>query len=740
MRKHFMLGASLASSLALAQTETELGTVTVTSTRTERTIENAPATVTVITGEDIEREVMSDITDLVRYEPGVSVSSSPARFGANSFNIRGLGGNRVLLQVDGIRLPDTFSFGSFASASRDVVDIDALKSVEILRGPGSSLYGSGAIAGVVTFITKDPADFLQLTDKPVFTSLKGGYFSADESWLSTATLAAGRGPLSGLVLYTYRAGEETDNEGDVGGAGVFRTEPNPQDYDDGNLLAKLAFTPNPDHAFKLTFERFDSKTNTNALNPQTPNTVGLLGDDSAERNRLSLDYEHRDENGKLFQIAKLQVYYQDSDVAQDSRETRANTTATCSGTFPGANNCLLIRSFDFEQRTRGVNAQLEKLFETGAWSHQLIYGLEANDTDTEELRDGLRVNQTTGVASNVILPDVFPVRDFPKSETLLAGLYVQDEIKAGALSVITGLRYDYYKLEPDPDRIFREDNPGITPVDIRDDALSPKVGVVYRLNPQYTLFSQYAHGFRAPPYNDANIGFTNFAFGYTAIPNPDLKPERSRGVEAGLRGNFGTSQFSVAAFYNRYKDFIESLRALDCPSDPNCVPGLITFQSVNLSKVRIYGVEARGDLALAHGFRLSGAAAYARGDDIERNEPLNSIEPLKVVAGVGYDSPAKLFGAEFVTTYADRKKRIDDSIVDLTGSPSYTVYDLIGYYRPFKQFDVRFGLFNLTDKKYFLWSDLQGISGLQSSLPTATALDRFSQAGRNARITVRYQF
>jgi hemoglobin/transferrin/lactoferrin receptor protein len=172
-----------------AAADQQLPQVSVSATRTERSVEDVPGTVTVIYEKTIERNVMKDISDLVRYEPGVSVSNNAGRFGRNSFNIRGIGGNRVLMQVDGIRVPDAFSFGSFSSSSRDVVDIDALKAVEILRGPGSSLYGSDAIAGVVSYITKDPADYMALTGKPVFASVKGGYASADDSWLSTTTLA-----------------------------------------------------------------------------------------------------------------------------------------------------------------------------------------------------------------------------------------------------------------------------------------------------------------------------------------------------------------------------------------------------------------------------------------------------------------------------------------------------------------------------------------------------------------------
>ncbi|MFP3632523.1 TonB-dependent receptor, partial [Burkholderia sp. SIMBA_045] len=81
-------------------------------------------------------------------------------------------------------------------------------------------------------------------------------------------------------------------------------------------------------------------------------------------------------------------------------------------------------------------------------------------------------------------------------------------------------------------------------------ALSPKFGATYDLTTEYALFGQYAHGFRAPPYDDANLGFSNPTYGYEVLPNADLKPETSDGVEAGLRGKFSDgSSFQVSSFY-----------------------------------------------------------------------------------------------------------------------------------------------------------------------------------------------
>ncbi|PZQ27046.1 MAG: TonB-dependent hemoglobin/transferrin/lactoferrin family receptor, partial [Stenotrophomonas acidaminiphila] len=138
----------------------EFDRIQVTATRTERAVVDVPNTVSVIDREQLDDQLIRDIKDLVRYEPGVTVTSSFGRFGLGGFRIRGLEANRVRIQTDGIAVSDAFSIGSFSNANRNFIDLDTLKRVEIVRGPSSSLYGSDALGGVVSFITKDPSDYL----------------------------------------------------------------------------------------------------------------------------------------------------------------------------------------------------------------------------------------------------------------------------------------------------------------------------------------------------------------------------------------------------------------------------------------------------------------------------------------------------------------------------------------------------------------------------------------------------
>ena len=99
----------------------ELDAVVVTATRTPRRAEDVPQTVDVITRDTMERRQVQDWKDLFRYEPGVSVGANADRFGIGDIRVRGLGGNRVRIQVDGVPVPDAFAIGSYSSAGRAMV-------------------------------------------------------------------------------------------------------------------------------------------------------------------------------------------------------------------------------------------------------------------------------------------------------------------------------------------------------------------------------------------------------------------------------------------------------------------------------------------------------------------------------------------------------------------------------------------------------------------------------------------
>jgi hemoglobin/transferrin/lactoferrin receptor protein len=213
------------SSSSEPETVVSLEDVHVTATHPTRNDRDFPGTASVIDTEEMERRLMRTIKDIVRYEPNVNVQNDPQRFGQSGFNIRGVSGNRVLTMVDGVRVPDSFAIGSFQSAGRNYVDVDSLKAAEIVRGPASALYSSDGIGGVVSFMTKDPADYLDLFDQNNYEALKLMYNSANESFLQTGTLAGRVDGWDGLLLLTHADGAEFGNMGSNDSKSNARTPP-----------------------------------------------------------------------------------------------------------------------------------------------------------------------------------------------------------------------------------------------------------------------------------------------------------------------------------------------------------------------------------------------------------------------------------------------------------------------------------------------------------------------------------
>ena len=721
------LAAAQVASVAAAPERVahDLEQITVTATRTEQAIKDVPATVNVIDREQMDRTLVSDLKDLFRYMPGVSVTSGFGRFGIGDIRIRGLDGNRVRIETDGIAISDAFAIGSYSDANRNFVDMDTLKRAEVVRGPASALYGSDALGGVVSFVTKDPADYLA-PGKDAYFGFKLGYQSDWQGLSGGATAAFGGERWSGMAVVTHRQGRETENQGDNEARDGTRTAANPQSRDGRSLLSKLVYVPDAGQQFTLTVEGNEDRSATDVLHmrgfqPSTrADTLLLTGDDLQTRARVSLEHELSGLDGGIADALTWRAYRQDSETTQTTVEERI------ANGMPQRRE----REFNFDQRVHGLEVEAHKSFTTGNVEHLLTWGAEVSRTDLAQKRDGRVIDLLTGETSNVVLPDVFPVRDFPRSRIDNAALFVQDEITLanGKLSLLPGLRVDYYALDPQHDPIFAEDNPTMQPAHVSESNLSPKLGAVWHFNDDWSTYASYARGFRSPPYNDVNLGFTNLQFGYAAIPNPDLRPETSDGVELGLRYSGRTAYFGLAGFYNRYDDFIESAAMVSRPPETP----LVIFQSRNVAEAEIHGVELQAGVELGgwsqalQGWSLRGAASWQRGQDLTADQSLNSVDPARVSIGLAYD--AQDWGVSLHGRFAAGKTRLANP--GDFAAPGYGVADLLAHWDFAPGATVNAGVFNLADRTYWDWADVPGVAA------DSAVLDRYTRPGRNVGISL----
>lgn len=706
----------------------ELDKVTVTATRSEKTVSQAPVTVSVISSDEIEDGLVRDIKDLVRDEPGVSVRSAPARFtaagastgrdGNAGFNIRGLEGNRVLIVVDGVRVPDGFAFGAQSVGRGDHVDLDLLKSVEIVRGPASALYGADGLAGSVSFITKDPSDILK-GDQTFASRARVGYASADKSWTESLVLAGKSDRWEALVAYTRRDGEGQKTAGTNDSANVDRTTANPEDNQSNAILGKLIYSPNGKNRFRLTLDHLDRDVDWTVLSAiakpplAATSVIGLTAFDKLRRDRATLD--HRFDGGEgLISAARTSLYWQKSKTRQFSAEDR-NTAAD------------RTRDATFDNRVLGASVELHSVFDSGPLKHEVVWGGDASITRQQGTRDG------------TVPPvgETFPAKAFPTTDYTLAGLYVQNEITAGPLTIYPAVRFDYYKLDPKADPLFATTASGQS-----DSHVSPKLGLVWDATDLVTVFANVAAGFKAPSPSQVNTGFANLVSNYRSISNPDLKPETSRTLEAGFRMHRGGWRVAVTGFTGEYDDFIEQVQVGGNFTAAN--PAV--YQYVNLSGVKISGAEAKGSFDLGAGFTLRAAASYARGASRTNgvNTPLTSIDPVKLTGGLAYRAPTGKFGGDLSVIHSDRKTagRSGLSCAGASGSsanscfmpPSFTVADLTAWWAVTDAVTVRGGVFNLTDETYWWWSDARGLAD------NSTVKDGYTQPGRNYSVSLSLKF
>ncbi len=663
---------------------------------------------------------VQDIRDLARDLPKVSVKRAPQRFGAvigsigrdgnAGFNIRGLEGNRVLLTVDGIRVPRELSSGVFGSASfgRDYFDLGLISRVEILRGASSALYGSDGLAGMVSMASTEPAELLK-NDKTF--SGRVGFRHDSENGATGAGLTLAARPTSALQwLASVQAGKAgaLDNQGVNRASNSMRTAPNPQTDKDIALLAKAVLTPKAGHRHTFTLEHVDKSSEIEALTARGSamgvETLNLDGTTDMVRSRISWD-GRIPADAAWADTLRVTVGYQD---AESQEVTLADEV------FAGRPR---QRSRDVtyaEQLWQGV-LQAEKTRPLGKdWAQKLVYGVDLTVATLDNL--------VTGTVPPAY--ERYPLKRFPKTRETTSALFVQSEFVGERWSFIPALRYDHYDLKPQVDALYP-----LAATSLSDAALSPKLGVIFRPASGWSIFGNLAAGFKAPSPLQVNNFFENPFGNYKTIPNPELKPERSQTLELGVRGGLDRVRWEAAAFSGRYKDFIEELVAVGGSASNRADP--LRFQAVNRSRVSLSGFEFKGQLPLGKATLLKAAYGQTQGTDSDSGRPINSVNPAKFVVGLDHQRGAWTLGATVQHVLAKSPKDIDFSnIRNQFATPAHTTLDLNASWQLRPGLKLSGAIRNLTDRKYWEWTNERGIAA------SSSVIDAYTAPGRSLALAV----
>jgi hemoglobin/transferrin/lactoferrin receptor protein len=711
-----------AAPVVMAAAGNALKEVVISGSRSEQDPDELPMSIDVINAQDLEGRNIQDIRDVAADLPNVTVPRAPARFAIGSqtgrdqnagFNIRGLEGNRVLMLVDGIRQPRSYTFPSESAVGRDYIDIGIVKRIEIVRGATSALYGSDGVAGLVNFITKEPADYL-LGGKTIGGSASIGSSGERDGWKTGATVAGkANDALSWLVSGSLSGADALKNMGTNDAANALRTTPNPERDKGRSLLGKLVFTPGGGQKHVLSFEHVESKTGYNLLSniaAPTPvltgtalanSTIASNANTDMQRDRLTWDGSWQLGSPVADQLRAV-LSYQDTKSNEYFFQDR----------FSAADR---TRITDYSEKSLQANLQATKQIRMGVDAVQKItYGIDYVGTKIANLQTG--VTPAAG--------ETYPLKRFPDTKESTIALYGQDEIILGPWSITPGVRLDHFKIDAS--------QAGFGPVakSLSDSAVSPKLGVLYHASELWSVYGNYASGFKAPNAGQVNSFFANPQANYQSIANPNLKPETSRNLEVGARGRLANLSLDAAAFTGRYKDFIEDFQQVGgsfSPADP------AIYQSVNLSRVNISGFEVKGRAEWGRfgdgDFSTPFSYGRTKGTNKATGAGLNSVSPERVNLGLQYATQVWT-AALNVNHYAGKKREDVDASTNPFLPPSATIVDLSGQWRIKKDLRLTAGVYNLTDKKYWQWSSVVGQAA------TSTTIDAYTQPGRNYRVSL----
>ncbi|MDR1311251.1 MAG: TonB-dependent hemoglobin/transferrin/lactoferrin family receptor [Burkholderiaceae bacterium] len=714
-----------------------MSAITVTATRHERNVLDVPETVTVITREQMEDHSITNIQELVRHQPGVQVNritSGVDPWGnLPGFTIRGVGGNRIQTQVDGSRVIESIQDGN-----RDFVDLSMMKTVEIMRGPGSVLWGADAMGGIVSYQTMDPADLLM--GRAFGAKGQVGYDSMNKGRSQNAMLGFQMAPqLSWLLGYTHRTYHEAElgrARSDGGRWGCTRValrcdELNPLDAETNNVLGKLVWTPNNMHEIKLIGEYFQSESDVMQLYDKGMTSAGRLYGDyprhqAQTRKRVALEHDWKVSTAFLDNV-KWKVSYSPQERRLDS--TRYQTVIATGNPYSARD------SLKYEEDFLQADIQLSSSFELAGSKHGLTYGFQGDTTDTKYWRRSITNN------NGAITTTYGGGANFTNSTTDRADVYIQDDIKLfnNRLNLILGLRYATYSIDPEFSGNYVV-IPGKEPRKLDEEKLLPQLGIILNLTDQYSLYARYAEGFKMPTAQQLFVSMPGAGGpGSDMIPNPNLKPEEVKSYEAGVRGKFEKGWFSFGGFYSDYTDFIRNFQ--EVPSTTN--PGMVDYTNLNIAKVKLWGVEASGEWQFYRNWALNGSASYQHGKEKERTTnhyvPFSGASPFNATLGLKWREPATKIMAELIGTFSNSVSRRQDQSYFKPGG--YTVFDGYVNWQIDKTFRLNASVLNLLNKRYFNYN-----AATLSDAPPSTSvrytnpLELYTMPGRTFNVNLMASF
>lgn len=694
-----------------------MDTVVITATQTEEDAFTTAKSIDKVDSEQLEIQQPESVAEATEELSNVNISQGPRQL-SQQVNVRGLSGKEVLQVLDNAR--QNFQNGHQGSF---FIEPELLKEIEVLKGPGSSLWGSGAIGGVVNMTTIDPSDIL-IEGEPMAAMIKGGYQSGDDSWMNSDTVAGRVGEDNEFLMnFTYR------NTHDIT-AGDNVTIPDSAFWDRSGL-AKWVSEINEYHTLRFSYMAFDAHQNVPSDPRRNIDDVdNPLVDQNIYQQNWNATYEYEKPNNDWVDLTTT-FYYNDTEVTDECLEL-------CSESTGG-----IERQDKTIYTTTGMNARNSTYFD---W-FTLTLGGELYQDQTSGERNGAERDQ------------------FPDAHTDVWASYAQFEIPFWETwSLTPGIRYDHFHNNPNQDEIITIGSPSkpaeVVPLESTSEGeVSNSVTLSWQTTEWMSLHAIYDEAFRAPAIDELypsgyHFGFDTMGFNVLNqfMPNPDLQPEKARNKEFSARFSWDEIfnrddhfRMRASVFRNDVENLIQQ-QILDTEivqiGPPPFPPTFdITSSTIyeNIPDARLTGTELDATYRIEDWF-VGIAYGYVKGIN-ENPGPdetgyLDDVPPERIIYNFGryFCRDTILTGLRVTNAWAqDRVSQPQNcdpnsnTPANACPIPGYTTADIYAAWTPdtrdLNGMRVNFALNNITDRYYY--------NNTSSILP---------EEGRNVELSISYTF
>ena len=717
-----LLGAASTSVFANNSTDAtsthQLSTIVVSAAGFEQKIKDAPASITVISAEDLKNKRINSVADALVDVEGVDISPTAGKTGGLNIRIRGMDAEYTLVLIDGRRQNSTGDItpnGFGESNNSFIPPISAIERIEVIRGPASTLYGSDAIGGVVNIITKKVspewtgAVTLEGTINPNHSDF-GNQRSVD---------AYVTGPLIQDLLGIQLRGRKAERDQshlkpDANADTELSQGNNPTKSDLETIGVRLTLTPNDNHDLSAEYEQ------TEQWYDNSKGQLGTLGADGG----YNTSQEYNREKAILAHTWRTNIGTLDSSISNTQTETVGRLIPARAQNLSKTVIPRLLESEDTIFDTKFTTQHFR--------GHNITLGGQWWDAS---IKDGLRVNKVVSFDQ--------------------LGLFAEDTwALTDNLALTLGLRFDDHSTF--------------------GDFWTPRAYLVWNANDNWTLKGGYSEGYKAPRLERLTNGIYNVS-GQGRNPvfgNPNLKPETSNNFELGAYFNNNTNfDANITAFYSQVEDKIVTGNAeLRCKTDDNkaiCeefmasagTPWVMDYykskgqtlpdswnvtRPTNAEEAEVYGIETglNWEFIPTWKFGLNYTWTETEIKDSKfGNPPLNDT-PKHIV-----NASLKWQAADYVNLWArgeyrSERARFTSTYENLT-TANQKVYDELGDFKAYTLFhigsnftvndnwDIGVALYNVFDKDF---TDYELIDGSYYNRHSNT------QEGRRVQLSTTFKF